>query len=122
MRYLADCMKNDRLLTFFVLEDQALRNRPNQLFLIFENRTWTYSEFYRSLLRVGNWLMKDLGIKRGEIVALDGGNSPEYLMLWYALEGIGGIPSFVNNNLTGNSLVHCIKVLAPTRVKPWRGD
>jgi len=113
MRFLEDCIKQDKMLTFFILEDHALRQRPNQLALIFENRTWTYNELYRSILRVGNWLLKDLGIKRGEIVALDGGNSPEYFMLWYALEGIGAIPSFVNNNLTGSGLVHCIKVCYP---------
>lgn len=110
MRYLENAMKKDQLLIFFLIEDHALRQRPDQLFLIFENRTWTYLEFYKCVLRVGNWLLNNLGIKRGEIVALDGGNSPEYLMLWFALEAIGAIPSFVNNNLTGNSLVHCIKV------------
>jgi len=110
MRFLEDRVKKDQMLTFFILEDHALRQRPNQLALIFENRSWTYNELYRSVIRVGNWLLKDLGVKRGEIVALDGGNSPEYLMIWFALEGIGAIPSFVNNNLAGNSLVHCIKV------------
>lgn len=110
MRFLGSAMQKDEMLLFFILEDHALRQRPNQLFLIFENRTWTYIEFYKCVLRVGNWLLKDVGIQRGEIVALDGGNSPEYLMLWFALEAVGAIPSFVNNNLTGNSLTHCIKV------------
>lgn len=110
MRFLENAVKKDEMLMFFILEDHALRQRPNQLFLIFENRTWTYLEFYKCILRVGNWLLKDLGIQRGEIVALDGDNSPEYLMLWLALEGIGAVPSFVNNNLTGNSLTHCVKV------------
>ena len=54
--------------------------------------------------------MKDLGIQKGEIVAIDGPNSPEYLMLWFALDGIGAVPSFVNCNLTGQSLLHCVKV------------
>jgi len=115
MRFFKDCISRDRLMTFYILEDQALHKRPDQLFLIFENQTWTYLEFYRCLLRVGNWLLKDLGIRRGEIVALDGGNSPEYMMLWFALEGIGAIPSFVNNNITGQSLVHCIKVCPCTQ-------
>jgi acyl-CoA synthetase (AMP-forming)/AMP-acid ligase II len=55
-------------------------------------------------------MIKELSIQRGDIIALDGGNSPEYLMMWYAIEGIGALPSFINNNLTGNSLLHCIKV------------
>jgi acyl-coenzyme A synthetase/AMP-(fatty) acid ligase len=98
------------MLTFHVLEDQALRNRSDQLFLIFEERQWTYAQFFDSVTRVGNWMIQELGIQRGDIIALNGGNSPEYLIVWYALEGIGALPSFVNNNLTGKSLLHCIEV------------
>ena len=54
--------------------------------------------------------MKDLGVKVGEVVAIDGGNSAEYLLLWFALDAIGAITSFVNWNLTGAGLVHCVKV------------
>lgn len=59
---------------------------------------------------MGNWLIDDLGIQVDEVVAMDGGNSPEYLMLWFALDAIGAVPSFVNWNLTGTGLVHCVKV------------
>ena len=55
-------------------------------------------------------LLDDLGIQVDEVVAMDGGNSPEYLMLWFALDAIGAVPSFVNWNLTGTGLVHCVKV------------
>jgi len=55
-------------------------------------------------------LMNDLGVQKGEMVAIDGPNSPEYLMLWYALDGIGACISFVNCHLTGAPLVHSAKV------------
>ncbi|KXJ93774.1 fatty-acyl-CoA synthase, partial [Microdochium bolleyi] len=54
--------------------------------------------------------MKDLGIQRGEMVALDGLNSPEHLMLWLGLEAIGASPAFINCNLTDKPLIHCVKV------------
>ena len=54
--------------------------------------------------------MNDLGIRRGELVGIDGANSPEYLMLWFALEGIGACISFINCHLTNQSLVHCVEV------------
>lgn len=98
------------MLVYHILEDQALREHPDHVFLWFEGKTWTYREFFDCVTRVGNWLMKDLGIKVGEIVALDGGNSPEHIMLRIALDGIGAVHSLVNNNLTSNSLVHCLKV------------
>jgi acyl-CoA synthetase (AMP-forming)/AMP-acid ligase II len=101
------------LTTFHTLQDQALRNRPTQVFVIFEGREWTYAEFFQGVVKAGNWLIKDLGIKLGEVVALNGGNSVEYLMLWFALEGVGAVPSFVNCNLTGKSLTHCVEVGDP---------
>lgn len=43
---------------------------------MFEGRTWTYKQFFDDLQRVGNWLMNDLGVRKGELVAIDGANSP----------------------------------------------
>jgi hypothetical protein len=113
--FLTDRVVRKRLLTYHVFEDHALRNRPNHPFLMFEGKTWTYKEFFDCVMRVGNWLMNDLGVEVDELVAIDGGNSPEYLMLWFALDAIGAVPSFVNWNLTGAGLVHCAKV----RRMPW---
>jgi hypothetical protein len=109
-KYLARCEAEKRITNFHVLRDQALKNCPDRVFIMFEGRTYTYGGFFKLVTRLGNWLMKELDIKEGEIVALDGENSPEYLVFWWALEGIGAVPSFLNNNLTGNSLVHCVKV------------
>jgi acyl-CoA synthetase (AMP-forming)/AMP-acid ligase II len=110
--FVAGCVARKRVLTYHIFEDQALRNRPNHPFLIFEEKTWTYKEFLDCIIRVGNFLMQDLGIGVEEVVAIDGGNSAEYLMLWFALEAIGAVPSFVNWNLTGPGLVHCVKVIS----------
>lgn len=106
---MADRVARKRLLLYHVFEDQVSK-KPNHTFLIFEGQTWTYKEFFESVNRVANWLMNDLGIQVEEVVAIDGGNSPEYLMLWFALDAIGAVVSFVNCNLTGPGLVHCAKV------------
>jgi len=114
LRYLNQRVKEDRLLMFSVWEEKVKDPAiVNNVFLWFEGKTWTYGEFFRKLIDVANWLLKDLGIQRGEIVALYGGNSPEYLMLWFALDAIGAVPSFLNCNLTGASLMHCVKVISP---------
>ena len=111
LEYVAKQAAAGRLLTYHVLEDQALRQRPDQPFLIFEDRHWTYRQFYDDVQRVGNWLMNDLGIEKREVVALDGGNSPEYLLVWFGLEAIGAVPAFINSNLTRKPLVHCVQVM-----------
>jgi acyl-coenzyme A synthetase/AMP-(fatty) acid ligase len=119
--FVAKKFADDEMLTFNILEKQALHNRPDQIFLIFEGQSWTYRQFFDSVTRVGNWLLQDLNVQRGEIIAICGGNSPEYLMMWYGIEGIGALPSFVNNNLNGQSLFHCLKVsIQGTRYKLLR--
>ena len=110
MDFITDRVVRKRVLTYHVFEDHALRNQPNRPFLIFEGKTWTYREFFDCIIRVGNWLMNDLGVGVNEVVAINGGNSPEYFMLWFALDAIGAVTSFVNWNLTGTGLVHCAKV------------
>lgn len=76
---------------------------------MFEGKTWTYKQFFDDFTRVGNWLI-GLGIEVGELVAVDGGNSPEYLLMWFALDAIGACPSFINCNLKGASLEHCVRL------------
>jgi acyl-CoA synthetase (AMP-forming)/AMP-acid ligase II len=98
-----------RVLTHHVFEDQA-RKQPDHPFLIFEGKLWSYKEFFEAYTRVANWLIDELDVQAGEIVAIDGGNSPEHLMLWLALDAIGAATSFLNWNLTAAGLVHCTKV------------
>ena len=100
----------DRMTTYHVIEGHATGKNKDNIFLIFEGRSWTYAQFLADLTRVGNWLMKDLGIKRDELVALDGENSPEYLMIWFALDGIGSCIAFINNHLTAQPLIHSVKI------------
>jgi acyl-CoA synthetase (AMP-forming)/AMP-acid ligase II len=97
-------------LLYHVFKEHAAGSNANNLFLIFEDRSWTYKQFFEDIQRVGNWLMNDLGVKPEEIVAIDGGNSPEYLLLWFGLESIRAIPAFINCNLTAGPLTHSVKL------------
>ncbi|KAF2739927.1 long-chain fatty acid transporter-like protein [Polyplosphaeria fusca] len=107
--YIESKAASKRTLLYYILEEHAT-DQPHHPFLIFEGMTWTYRQFVECITRIGNWLMNDLGVQVGEMVAIDGANSPEYLMLWFALDAIGAATSFINWNLTGTGLVHCIKI------------
>ncbi|KAF2189819.1 long-chain fatty acid transporter-like protein [Zopfia rhizophila CBS 207.26] len=107
--WIASKAASKQTLTYYILRSHS-QSQPNHPFLIFEDRTYTYAQFFSCLTRVGNWLIDELEIEIGEVVAVDGGNSPEYLMLWFALDAIGAVTSFVNWNLTGEGLVHCVKL------------
>jgi acyl-CoA synthetase (AMP-forming)/AMP-acid ligase II len=110
IRFVNERYNSQQMLMYHFFEEHATGPRGKNLFLMFEGREWTYAQFYADLQRVGNWLMNDLGVKQNEIVALDGGNSPEFLMLWFALDGIGACPAFINCNLTSKPLVHCVQL------------
>lgn len=116
--WFANRAAQSRLLTYHVLEEQAA-SQPEHPFVIFEGRTWSYGEFFERVKCVANWLKDDIGVgknrgelKEGEVemVAIDGGNSVEYLLVWFALESLGAAMAFVNCNLTGEGLLHCVKV------------
>ena len=116
--FLASRVDQKRILNYHILSEQAAK-QPNHPALIFEGRTWSYAELMDGVTRVGNWLVEELGVAVGEVVAIDGGNSPEYLLLWFALDAVGASISFVNWNLTGEGLVPCVKVcFLPYRVPP----
>ncbi|KAL5363142.1 hypothetical protein BJX96DRAFT_177811 [Aspergillus floccosus] len=111
--YIAEKVQQDRLLMYQILEDQVKSAAiADNVFLISaaDGRTWTYKEFLQDVNRVGNWLLQELDIQKQELVALDGLNSPEYLIAWFGLDSIGATPCFINHGLTGQSLEHCIKL------------
>lgn len=101
----------DRLNLFYVLEKHALvpksANRP---FIVYNGQTWTYKEAYDTVLRYGQYFKQTHGIKPKEIVALDFMNSATYIFIWLGLSSIGAIPAFINYNLSGKPLSHCVRV------------
>ncbi|ETI20230.1 hypothetical protein G647_08264 [Cladophialophora carrionii CBS 160.54] len=110
MAFTVERYQQNRMLMYHVFEDQATGRNADQLFLMFEGRSWTYKQFFTEIHKVANWLRNDLGVRAQEIVALDGGNSPEFLMLWFGLEAIRACPAFINCNLTAGPLTHSVKL------------
>ncbi|KAK7415300.1 long-chain fatty acid transporter fat1 [Neonectria magnoliae] len=99
----------DRLNLFYALE--ALAKSPStadRALLLFEGRRFSYAQAYDAILRYGTWLREDLAVKPGDIVALDFQNSHHFVFLWWGLWSIGAKPAFINYNLSGPSLVHCL--------------
>lgn len=109
-KFLEQKMTEQKMLVYDIFEDRLKTPEAENVFLEFEGRQWTYREFHAALQPVARWLMNDLGIEKGEMVGLDGTNSPEFIMLWLALEAIGAKPAFINCNLTGQALSHCVKL------------
>ncbi|OBT50608.1 hypothetical protein VE04_08245 [Pseudogymnoascus sp. 24MN13] len=100
-----------RLSLFYILEEAALNPKTaNNVYLIFEGRQWTYKQFYGMALKYGTWLKEHHGGKAQAIVAMEFGNSEKFMFMWFGLWAIGARPAFLNYNLTGKALAHCVKV------------
>lgn len=103
--------KRDRVNLFYTLEQHATAKKTaNSPSVVYEGRSWTYKEFYDTVLKYAAWLKQRYSIAPKEIVAMDFMNSPQFLFMWLALWSLGAHPAFINYNLTGNPLLHCIRV------------
>jgi acyl-CoA synthetase (AMP-forming)/AMP-acid ligase II len=102
--------KKDRLNFFYVLEDHAKGKQGNEILLIFGGQQWTYKEVYEIALKYGTWLKTKYNVKPKEIVAMDFMNSEKFVFIWFGIWAIGAKPAFINYNLTGKALAHCIRV------------
>jgi len=90
------------------LETTAARF-PEHTAIIFEGRTLNWREFNALANRYASAL-REIGLVRGDAVALLMENRIEYLAIIAALNKLGITAALVNTNLTGRSLSHCISI------------
>ena len=102
--------KRDRLNPFYILEENATSKKTaTRTFLAYEGREWTYKEVYDNVLQYGSWLKAKHSIAPSEVVAMDFMNCPEFIFLCVAIWSLVARPAFINYNLTGDPLLHCIR-------------
>lgn len=72
-------------------------------------RSLTMTEVHAAACQYAAYLSQ-LGISRGQTVALFMKNSPEYLIIWLACWAIGATPAMINYSLVGDALAHVLKI------------
>lgn len=82
------------------------RDRPG---ITFEGRTVSYGELDAIANRFAHWA-KNLGLRRGQTVALFMPNRMEYFPIWYGLSKVGVVTALINNQLAGAPLAHCLSI------------
>lgn len=60
--------------------------------------------------RMSNWCVGALGLQEGDVVALVMSNRPEFVITWLAMAKIGVTTAFINHNLRGRALAHCVRI------------
>lgn len=64
---------------------------------------------YEEILQYAQWMLEQ-GVKPGELVAMYMTNTPQFIFVWFACAAIGAAPAFINYNLEGKALMHCLAV------------
>lgn len=98
----------DRLHYYFRFKERAKAN-PNNVFVVFEGREFTFRQIEKASNKLAHWLMAE-GIKKGDIVCMMQQNHPVFFITLLGISKIGAIPSLINTNLADDSLLHCIKI------------
>ncbi|KAH9908892.1 acetyl-CoA synthetase-like protein [Xylariomycetidae sp. FL2044] len=102
--------RKDRANIFWKLEERATaKSHASKPYVLYEDRSWTYAQVYDMALRYGHFLKTTFGIQKNDVVALNMQNSDHYIILCFGLWSIGAKPAFINYNLTGHALTHCVR-------------
>ncbi|XP_067874405.1 long-chain fatty acid transport protein 2-like [Heterodontus francisci] len=88
---------------------QKVQKYPNKAFLVFEGQVLSYSELDRYSNKLARVLQAQAELKQGDCVAILVGNEPLFVALSLALAKLGCAVAFLNYNIRGKSLLHCLQ-------------
>ncbi len=83
----------------------SVKNYPDSLCYEFMGATATYKEFEKNVISFANFLIKN-GMKKGDTIAINLPNSPQFLVALYGAFYAGCVVSGVNFLLTANELIY----------------
>ena len=90
-----------------VFQETAARHADKSA-IIFEGRELTWQQFNQEVNRFAHYF-KQVGVNRGDTVALFMENRIEFLASFVALAKLGAIAGLINTTLRGKALIHCIE-------------
>lgn len=77
-------------------------------FLVYGDQTYSYKQVDDIASQYAN-VLRDRGIKTGDVCAVVMENRPELFFCWFAIAKIGAVSTFVNYHLHGKPLIHVLE-------------
>lgn len=87
---------------------RTARRTPERPAIHFLDRTWTYQNLDKASSKVANHLI-ELGLEKGDRVAVFGKNSDSYILLWFGILKAGLVQVPINYALTGRELKYMVE-------------
>lgn len=97
---------NYQLLIKHILQTPAIRN-PNQEIVYKDKLRFTYRKFHQRVAQLAN-LLTQMGIKKGDTVAVMDYDSHRYLELYFAIPMLGAILHTINVRLSSEQILYTI--------------
>ncbi|TRZ01983.1 hypothetical protein DNTS_024157 [Danionella cerebrum] len=94
---------------------EQVQSRPNQPFIIFENRSFSFRDADRESNLIANALRWDPGLTSGDTVLLFMQNRPEIAFCWLALAKLGCACALLNSNMRSHSLTRSVRCVGGAR-------
>jgi citronellyl-CoA synthetase len=91
-----------------LLFESTVSRYPDNVLLVSEGREWSYSQFNVEVNQLARTLQTN-GVERGDAVAVLMETRAEFVLAFLALAKLGAEASLINNGLSGDGLIHCIK-------------
>ncbi len=95
--------------------ERAAEKWPDGVAIKFEDRRITFAEVNAASNRYARAL-KDLGVTKGDVVAINIENRPEFLLVLSGVYKLGAIGALINTSLRSSALEHCISLVEPRLV------
>lgn len=104
---------------------RAFRNAPRNLrelfeqtrsdkeFLVYEDERYTFEACWRRACTLAHVLVSELGVKKGDNVAIAMRNYPEWIFAYTAITSIGAVAVAVNALWTADEMRHGLSLSAP---------
>jgi long-chain acyl-CoA synthetase len=94
--------------TLFQIIKEGSKTYPNRVAIEYLKSSYTYMEFYNSIIRFSNFL-NSIGLKKGDTIGICAGNIPQVLFLIYSSDMLGLKALLLNPKLSKGELSEALK-------------
>ena len=110
-------------ITFLDIFEKHANERPGQPCILYEEEMYTYAEVAWNANRTARWIRgSEPALKKGDVVCVLLYNGPTFVWTMLGLMKLGVVASFINFNLKGAALLHCIQVSNPKKLLIGSGN
>ncbi|CBQ70282.1 related to 4-coumarate--CoA ligase 1 [Sporisorium reilianum SRZ2] len=87
----------------------AATTYASRTFVAAEGEAHTYADVHARALLAATWLARHFGVRKGDRVAIVARNHVEFVIAFFAVHLLGGVPALVNAFLPGKAIYECIR-------------